>query len=99
MDAPAEKLETASDASNDQETRERAIDELGTANECSRLAEFVRMDDVDERYRERALSSLARPQCRNTLEAFVEGGELPESLRERAETLLEETPEDAGAGP
>ncbi|MFC4550099.1 MULTISPECIES: hypothetical protein [Halorussus] len=99
MNAPTEKLETASDSSNDPETRERAINELGTANDCARLVELARMDDIGERYREQALSSLAHPQCRTRLEALVEDRELPESLRERAETLLEETPEDAGAGP
>ena len=99
MSTPEEKFETARDGSGETEERERAIDELGTANECDRLAELVRMDDLEDRYRERALSGLAHPQCRLTLESLVESGDLPGSLLEEAESLLDGTPEDAGAGP
>lgn len=98
MSTPEEKFETARDGSNGEE-RERAIDELGTANECDKLADLARMDDLDEQYRERAVATLATPQCSDTLRELAEGDELPDSLRERAGSLLEETPEDSGAGP
>ena len=99
MSTPPENAEIAADESSDAEERERAISELETANDCDRLAELVRRDDLDERYRERALEGLAHPQCRPRLQTLAEGGDLSESLRGRAETLLDETPEGAGAGP
>ncbi|NHN60300.1 MULTISPECIES: hypothetical protein [Halorussus] len=99
MSTPEQNLETAMDGSSDDEARERAIDELETANECDALADLARSADLAERYRERALEKLATPQCDSKLAELVDGGELPGSLRERAESLLEETPEDAGAGP
>ena len=99
MSTPPENAEIAADESADAEERERAIDELETANDCDKLAELVRRDDLDERYRERALEGLAHPQCRPRLQKLVDGGDLSESLRGRAETLLDDTPEGAGAGP
>ena len=99
MSTPEENFEIARDGSSDESERERAINELETANECDSLAELARADDLDERYREMALAGLAHPQCRSMLETIAEGGALPESLQERAETLLGETPEDSGAGP
>lgn len=99
MSTPPENFEIAADESSDAEERERAIGELVTANDCDRLAELVRRDDLDERYRERALEGLAHPQCRPMLQQLADGGDLPESLQGRAESLLDETPEDAGAGP
>lgn len=99
MSTPPENFEIAADESNDAEVRERAIGDLETANDCDKLAELVRRDDLDDRYRERALEGLAHPQCRLMLRKIVDRGDLPESLRDRAETLLDETPENAGAGP
>jgi thymidine phosphorylase len=94
-----ENFETAVDESSESEARERAIDTLETANACSKLADIVRRDGLDDRYREQALRSLAHPQCKTMLETLAEEGELEESLREQAESLLEETPDSAGAGP
>jgi hypothetical protein len=99
VSTPEENLRTAVDESTESDARERAIDELETANECDTLAELVRNADLEERYRERALTNLAHPQCKRTLRSLVDDGDVPESLRDRAETLLEETPDDAGAGP
>ena len=99
MTTPKDNFETAMDESSDPETRETAIGELATANDCDRLAQLARADDLDERYRERALTGLAHPQCRSVLQTIVGDGDLPASLHERAETLVEETPEGAGAGP
>lgn len=99
MSTPAENFETAVDESSDAEARKRAIGDLETANDCDKLAEIVQQDDLDSQYRERALEGLAHPQCRPMLQSVVDGGDLPESLRERAETLLDDTPETAGAGP
>ena len=42
---------------------------------------------------------MAHPQCKSMLQSLVESGDLPESLQDRAETLLEETPDNSGAGP
>lgn len=69
MSMPEENFEIATGGSNADEDREKAIDQLGTANECDELAELARTDDLADRY------------------------------RERAETLLEDTPDDAGVGP
>ena len=99
MSTPPENFEIAADESSDAEERERAIDQLETANDCDKLAELVRRDDLDDQFRKRALEGLAHPQCRSMLQEVVDGGNLPESLRDRAETLLDETPEEAGAGP
>ncbi|NEU55909.1 hypothetical protein [Halorussus sp. MSC15.2] len=99
MSTPADHFETALDESSDAAARERAIGELETANECDRLADLAREDDLDETYREQALSGLAHPQCKSMLRQVAEDGDLPESLRDRAETLLEDTPDDSGAGP
>lgn len=99
MSTPEENFETAMDESSEAEARETAIGELETANDCDRLAELTRADDLEERYRERALTGLAHPQCKSVLQTLVEDGDLPASLREQAETLVEETPDGAGAGP
>jgi len=99
MHTPEENFEIATDESNDREARESAIGTLETANECSRLAELARMGDLDETYRELALDGLAHPQCRTRLRQLVDGDDLEGSLEERAESLLDETPESAGAGP
>lgn len=99
MSTPEENFEAASAGSTGDEERERAIDDLGTANECDKLADLARMDDLDEQYREQAVATLATPQCTETLRTLAEGDDLPGSLRERAESLLEETPDDSGAGP
>ena len=99
MSTPEGNFETAIDEASDPEVRETAIGELETANECDRLAELARMDDIEDRYRERAVAGMAHPQCKSMLQSLVESGDLPESLRDRAETLLEETPGDSGAGP
>lgn len=98
MSTPEEKFEIAVDESADGETRMAAIGELKTANDCGRLAELARMDDLEERYRERALAGLAHPQCKTKLRSVADG-DLPESLRERADELLEDAPDEAGAGP
>ena len=95
MSATEENFETAADASSEDEARENAIGELETANECSKLADLVRMDDIDDRYREQALEALGHPQCRSTLETLAGEEDLPESLRERAESLVEDLPEDS----
>lgn len=99
MSTPPENFETAVDDSSDPEARERAIGDLETANDCDKLAEIARQDDIEDRYRERALEGLAHPQCRSILEQVADGGALPESLRDRAQALLDETPDGAGAGP
>lgn len=99
MTNQGEYFEIAADASNDDETREGAINSLEAANECNLLAELVRMDDLEEVYRKMALTSLAHPPCSSMLRSLVEEGELSDPYRERAENLLENTPEDSGAGP
>lgn len=99
MTTPESDFETAVDESNDKQTREDAIDELRTANECDRLADLARMDDLADEFREQAVEKLAHPQCKPMLETLVENEELPDTLHEQAATLLEETPEDSGAGP
>jgi hypothetical protein len=99
MVTPEENFETAMDESGDPEARETAIGELETANDCDRLAELVRADDLEDRYRERALTGFAHPQCKPTLQSLVEDGDLPASLHEQAESLVEETPDGGGAGP
>lgn len=92
-------FETARDESNERSEREDAIDELRTANACDRLAELATMDDLGEEFRELAVEKLATPQCKPKLESLVESGDLPDSMHQQAETMLEETPDDAGAGP
>lgn len=99
MGTPEQNFETAVDQSSDDEERERAIGLLETANECDSLAEIVGMDDLEDRYREQALTALAHPQCKATLADLAEDESLEESLRQRAESLLDETPDNAGAGP
>lgn len=99
MSTPPENFETAVDDSSDPEARERAISDLETANDCDKLAEIARRDDLEDRYRERALEGLAHPQCRSILQRVADDEALPESLRDRGEALLEDTPGDAGAGP
>ena len=99
MSTPEENFETAIDESSEREARQQAIDTLETANECDSLAEIAAKEDIDEGIRERALESLAHPQCKARLQALVDDGELTESLEERGESLLAETPDDAGAGP
>lgn len=99
MSSVEKNFETAVDESSEREARERAIDELETANECDKLADLVRMNDLDEQYREQALRGLAHPQCKSMLRTLVESGNLSEALSEQAETLLEDTPGDSGAGP
>jgi hypothetical protein len=99
MSTPEENFETAMDESSDAEAREAAIDHLETANDCDKLAELARMDDLEDRFRERAVAGLAHPQCKPMLQTLAEDGDLPASLREQAETLVEETPDGAGAGP
>ena len=99
MSAPEQNVETATDSSSDREAREEAIETLEAANECDELADLALTDDLEEEYRERALTALGHPQCKTKLQQLVDGGEIPESLRSRAESLLEETPDDAGAGP
>ncbi|WP_459191871.1 hypothetical protein [Halosimplex sp. J119] len=99
MSTPEENLEVALDDSRDAEAREAALDDLETANDCDKLSDVVRRDEIDDRYRERALSKLAHPQCKATLETLSESDDLPEPLREQAEELLGETPGDSGAGP
>jgi hypothetical protein len=99
MSTPEENFETTMDGSSDPEARETAIGELETANDCDRLAELARSDDVEDRDRERALFGLAHPQCKPTLRSLVADGDLPSSLHEQAGTLVEETPDGAGAGP
>lgn len=99
MSTPEESFETAVDESSDDDARRQAISQLETANDCDRLSDLVRTDDVEAEYRERALEALANPQCRSMLQSLVDSGDVPESLTERAETLLDETADDAGAGP
>ena len=99
MSTPEENFETAIDESSEREARLQAIGVLETANECDSLADIVTKEDLDEQYREEALDGLGHPQCRSTLEVLVDDGDLTESLREHAESLLSETPDDAGAGP
>lgn len=99
MATPEEYFKTATDESRDMDARERAIDNLETANDCDRLAALVRMGDIEEQYRERALTGLAHPQCKSMLQTLVDDGDVPESLESRAENLLQETADDAGAGP
>ena len=95
MSGTDDSFDTAMDESSEAEARESAINDLETANECDRLAELVRTDDIEDRYREQALEGLGHPQCRSMLETLVEEGSAPESLRDRAETLLEELPDDS----
>lgn len=99
MSATETYFETAVDSSNDEETREQAIDDLEAANECDMLADLVRNDELDDTFRERALTGLAHPQCEATLESLADSGDVSETYSERASRLLEETPDDAGAGP
>lgn len=99
MSTPEESFEIAVDESSERTARERAISSLETANDCDRLAELARMDDLEEQYREQAVTGLAHPQCKPMLETLVASGDLEASLRERAEALLDETPNDSGAGP
>lgn len=99
MSTPEENLSIVMDGSRQPAARERAIDGLEAANECEKLAEIVRRSDVDDRFRELALTALAHPQCTATLGRVAEADDVPADLRERAETLLRNTPEDAGAGP
>ena len=96
MTETGERYDIAVDESNDAEARERAIDDLETANECDELAKLVRADGLDDRYREQALASLAHPPCKQTLEQLLDAEDLPESLRGRAEELAQETSEGAG---
>ncbi|WP_276253454.1 hypothetical protein [Halomontanus rarus] len=96
MSTPEENFDIATDESSDSEARERAIGQLETANDCDRLADLARTDDLETEYRERALSGLAHPQCKPKLQTLVDDGAIDGSLRERAESLLEETPDDAG---
>lgn len=93
---PEENLETALDPSSERDTRMRVIENLEAANECDGLARIVREDDLDERVRERALESLAHPQCEPVLRTLLEEGQLAASFQRQAESLLEETPDDAG---
>ena len=95
MSGTDDSFDTAMDESGEAEARESAINDLETANECDRLAELVRTDDIEDQYREQALEGLGHPQCQSTLETLVEEDDLPESLRDRAETLVEEMPDDA----
>ncbi|UPW01450.1 hypothetical protein M0R88_04935 [Halorussus gelatinilyticus] len=99
MSTPAQNYETAMDDSADDGVREAAIGELETANECDKLADIARSDDLAEEYRERSLTGLAHPQCKPVLRELAEGDNLPDSLREQADSLLDEIPDDAGAGP
>ena len=94
MSGVDDHFDAAMDESNEDDAREAAVNELETANECSRLADLVRTDDLDERYRKQALEGLGHPQCQTTLTTLVEDGDVPESLRDRAEALLEELPDD-----
>lgn len=99
MSTPEENLEIALDDAREAESREQAIGALQTANDCDALAEVVRADDVESEYRELAMTKLAHPQCKATLETLHESGEIPDSLRDQAEELLQDTPDDSGAGP
>lgn len=99
MSTPKENLEIAADESNEREAREEAIGWLEAANECDMLAELVQMDDLEEHIREQALTSLAHPQCKPTLETLADSEALPASLEEQASSLLQDTPDDSGAGP
>ncbi|UPV75394.1 hypothetical protein M0R89_04835 [Halorussus limi] len=99
MSTPEQSFQTAMDESSDDEAREEAIHQLETANECGMLADLARSDDIAKQYRERALTGLAHPQCKSVLEDLTEGESLSDSLRERAESLLDETPDNSGAGP
>jgi hypothetical protein len=99
MGTPEQNFGTAIDGASDDEERERAIGLLETANECDSLAETVGTDDLEGRYREQALNALAHPQCKATLADLADDESLEASLRERADSLLDETPDDAGAGP
>lgn len=99
MSTPEQNFETAMDEESDDEAREQAINDLETANECDALADLAQSGDIAEEYREQALAGLAHPQCKSMLQEVADGGDLPDSLRERAESLLDEIPDDAGAGP
>ncbi|MFC6825802.1 hypothetical protein [Halopelagius fulvigenes] len=99
MATPEENHEIALDESSDREERERAIDQLEAANECDTLAELVRNDGLGDDLRKQALESLAHPQCKPMLENLVENGEVPEAFEDDGRTLLEQTPDDSGAGP
>lgn len=98
MGTPAANFEIAVDESTADERREQAIDELRTANECKRLAELVEADELEMQYREQALTSVAHPQCKPTLEMLAENEDLSEPLRKGAGSLLQEMPDDSGAG-
>ncbi|WP_232685803.1 hypothetical protein [Halobacterium zhouii] len=99
MSTPEENFEIATDGSNELATRAEAIDWLEAANECDMLAELARMNDLDDRLREEALTYMAHPPCEQLLRTVADGGDLPASLQEQAETLLRDTPDDAGASP
>ena len=99
MSTPEAHFEAVKDESSDDQRREEAIEGLEAANECDMLADIVRDDDIDSRFREQALNSLGHPQCKSMLETVVESEDLPESQQQRAEQLLQETPDDSGAGP
>ncbi|RDI70650.1 hypothetical protein [Halopelagius longus] len=99
MPTPEENHEIALDESSDREDRERAINQLEAANECDMLADLVRSDGLEDALRKQAFESLAHPQCKPTLETLVENGEVPEAFEGDGRTLLEQTPDDAGAGP
>ena len=99
MSTPEGNFETAIDDSRDRAARERAIDELQTANECDSLAELARMDDIEAEYRELAIRNLGHPQCEPTLSNIVDEGDLSDSLLELARSVLAETPDSSGAGP
>ena len=99
MSTPEANFEIAVDDSRDEQERRQAIDSLEAANECDLLANLVQRDDLSAALRETALESLAHPQCKPMLAKVGEDDDLPESLADQAATLLEETPDDAGAGP
>ena len=99
MSTPEGNFETAIDDSRDRAARERAIDELQTANEFDSLAELARMDDIGDEYRELAIRNLGHPQCEPTLSNIVDEGDLSDSLDELARSVLAETPDSSGAGP
>lgn len=99
MATPEESHEIALDESNDREDRKRAIGQLEAANECDMLADLVRNDSLEDDLRKLAFENLAHPQCKPVLETLVENGEVPEAFEGDGRTLLEQTPDDSGAGP
>lgn len=52
MKTPQKNFEIAVDESHGREAREDAIDNLQTAIECDKLADLVRMNELDEQYRQ-----------------------------------------------